>query len=258
MLRMEEELTKDFEGKVAFVTGAGAGIGRSTALLFAANGARVVVADVAADDGRETVDLIGRAGGKASFVACDVSDEAAVEAAVAHTIATFGGLDCAVNNAGIDPELPMEAEWLLENFDKIINVNLRGVFLCMRRQISHMLEAGRGSIVNIGSVASVAGVRNKPIYTASKHGVLGFTRAAALQYAGRNIRINAICPGGVRTAIVEANLAHIPNPEAVTGANPTGRIAQPDEIAEAAMWLSSDRASYVTGHGMLVDGGLSV
>lgn len=247
----------ELTGKVAFITGGGAGIGRATAQLLARNGAAVIVADIGIERGYETVETIRSAGGEASFAKCDVTDQASVEAAVSLAITTYGGLHCAVNNAGVDPELEMFAEWQLQHFDAIMNVNVRGVFHCMRQQIAHMVRAGGGSIVNIGSFASVAGVPNKPIYTASKHAVLGFTRAAALQYAKSKIRINAVCPGGVHTEILAANLAHIPNAEAVMGANPFGRIAQPEEIAEAVLWLCSDRASYVTAHGMLVDGGLS-
>jgi NAD(P)-dependent dehydrogenase (short-subunit alcohol dehydrogenase family) len=249
-------LADEFGGKVVLVTGGGAGIGRETSILFADRGAKVVVAEVTAAAGIETVELIHRAGGEASFVECDVSDVAAVEASVRFAAEQYGGLDCAVNNAGIDPEVTIEAEWRIDHFEAIMAVNLRGIFYCMRAQIARMLSAG-GSIVNVGSFASHAGVRNKPIYSASKHAVLGFTRAAGLQYAGRNIRINAVCPGGVQTAIVEANLAHLPDPASIIAANPMGRIATPREVAEAILWLSSDRASYVVGHGLSVDGGLA-
>jgi len=250
-------MTEDVAGKVVLVTGAAAGIGRATAELFGVRGAKVVVADVSAPAGEEAVRHIRDNGGEASFVACDVSDEGAVKASVAHAVKTFGRLDYAVNNAGIDPEVAMEAEWRLDHFDNIMNVNVRGVFLCMKEEIAQMLKQGGGSIVNVGSFASYAGVRNKPAYSASKHAVLGITRAGSLQYASRNIRINAVCPGGVQTAILEENLKHIPDIKTVIASSPIGRIAQPAEIAEAVLWLCSAKASFVIGHGMLVDGGLA-
>lgn len=250
-------MTEEVAEKVVLVTGAGAGIGRATAELFGARGAKVVVADLSMSAGQDVVRLITERGGEASFVTCDVSDEGAVKASVAHAVKTFGRLDYGVNNAGIDPEVTMEAEWRLDHFESIMSVNVRGVFLCMKEEIAQMLAQGGGSIVNIGSFASYAGVRNKPAYSASKHAVLGITRAGGLQYASRNIRINAVCPGGVQTAILEENLKHIPDIEMVIGSNPIGRIAQPAEIAEAVLWLCSSKASFVVGHGMLVDGGLA-
>jgi len=251
-------MTHDFSGKVALVTGAGGGIGRATAEALAAAGAKVVVGDVSVKGGEETVALITGKGGTASFVQCDVSDPAQVQAIVDHAVATYGGLDIAVNNAGVDPEVAPAAEWKLEDFDRIHGINTRGVFLCMKAEIAAMLKRGGGAIVNIGSFASVAAVVNKPAYTASKHAVLGMTKAAALQYARDGIRINAVCPGGVRTAILVDNVGTSSEAAAaVDAAHPIGRASEPAEIAEAVLWMASPASGFVIGHGLVIDGGLS-
>lgn len=251
-------MAQDFSGKVALVTGAGGGIGRATAAALAAAGAKVVVGDVSVQGGEETVALIQAKGGTASFVRCDVSDPTQVQAIVDHAVATYGGLDVAVNNAGVDPETAPEAEWKLEDFDRIHSINTRGVFLCMKAEIAAMQARGGGAIVNVGSFASVSGVVNKPAYTASKHAVLGMTRAAALQYARAGIRINAVCPGGVRTAILVDNVGTSAEAEAaVAAAHPIGRAGEAEDIAEAILWLASPASGFVVGHGLVVDGGLS-
>jgi NAD(P)-dependent dehydrogenase (short-subunit alcohol dehydrogenase family) len=163
-----------------------------------------------------------------------------------------------VNTAGIDPELVPQAEWRLDQFDRIMGVNVRGVFLCMKEEIARMLAQGAGTIVNIGSFASYAGVQNKPVYSASKHAVLGMTRAAALQYGRAGIRINAICPGGVRTAIMDDNIGNFADGEKMVAANhPIGRVSEPSEIAEAVLWASGTGSAFMIGHGLLVDGGLA-
>ena len=248
----------EFAGKTALVTGAGGGIGRATAELFAERGARVVVADVSITAAEETVARISAAGGDALAVSADVADEQQVAAMLAATIDRYGRLDHAVNNAGIDPEFAPEASWALDDFDRIMAVNLRGVFLCMKAEIAAMLAHGAGSIVNLGSFASYSGVPNKPAYTASKHAVLGLTKAAALQYARAGLQINAVCPGAVRTAILQDNIAEIGAGESAVAANhPIGRVSEPREIAEAILFLSSPVSSFVAGHGLTVDGGLA-
>jgi NAD(P)-dependent dehydrogenase (short-subunit alcohol dehydrogenase family) len=249
----------EFEGKIALVTGAGSGIGRATSQAFAARGARVVVSDVNGQSGEETVAGIKSAGGDASFIRCDVADPAAVDAMFDEIIGRFGRLDHAVNNAGIDPEMPAEPRWDLEEFDRIYSINVRGLFSCMRREIPQMREQGGGTIVNLSSFAGIAGVPTKPIYNSSKHAVLGLTRSAALQYARYNVRVNAICPGAVNTAMLAPSIEAIPGGAAAMNAlNPARRMAEPEEMADAIVWLSSDQARYVVGHPMVVDGGQSV
>jgi len=249
----------EFSGKVTLVTGAGGGIGRATAKAFAAQGACVVVSDVNVQGGRQTVDEIKEQGGTASFIACDVSDGKAVDALFDQTFRDHRRIDCAINNAGVDLEMRVEPQWDAALFDRIFAINVRGVYLCMQREVEHMRALGGGAIVNLASFASIAGVPNKPAYTASKHAVLGLTRSAALFYAQHKIRINALCPGSVNTAMIRANIAIIPGGEStLNAANPARRMAEPEEIAEAALWLCSPRSRYVVGHGLVIDGGQSV
>lgn len=242
--------------KVALVTGGASGIGRATALAFAREGAAVVVADVDVTGGRETLRLIGERGGEAAFVRADVTREPEVEAMVAEALTMRGRLDCAFNNAGTVGNPSSTAECREEDWDRVISVNLKGVYLCLRYELRHMLQEGRGAIVNTASVAGLIGVRNNVAYVASKHGVVGLTKAAALECAPAGIRVNAVCPGFVRTPIL--GLDGTPEAESrYARLQPMGRLASPEEVAEAVVWLCSDAASYVTGHMMSVDGGLT-
>lgn len=245
------------KGKVALVTGAGGGIGRAVACALAAEGASVVVADIV-EAGRETVALIEAAGGNAVFVRTDVQSSADTAAMVREAVDHYGSLDIAVNNAGIDPEVAPEAEWDEVAMARILGVNVQGVFLCLKHEIARMLDQGGGAIVNLASAAGVVGVANKPAYTASKHAVVGLTKASALQYASRGIRINAVCPGAVDTQMLQGNLAEGVDKSLVGANHPIGRLASPEEIARAVLWLCSDDAGYVLGHALVVDGGLTV
>lgn len=246
----------NMQGKVALVTGAGAGIGRACAIALAAAGARVVVSDVTAEGGNETVDQIEHAGGEALFVEADVSSGAAVKALIDIAVRRFGGLDCAVNNAGIEGRMAPTAECSEENWDRTIAINLKGVWLCMREEIPRMLERGAGSIVNMASVAGLVGFQGLPAYCASKGGIVQLTKTAALEYATQGIRVNAICPGVIRTAMVDRILGGDPEQEkAFTQLEPIGRFGRPEEIANAALWLCSGASSFVTGDTVAVDGG---
>ncbi|MBA6413339.1 glucose 1-dehydrogenase [Parahaliea sp. F7430] len=246
-----------FADKVALVTGAANGIGRSVAMMLAERGARVVVADMA-PAGEQTAADIRAAGGQAEFVRCDVSDGASVAAMVKAAVTSFGRLDIAVNNAGIDPEVAPTATWEERTIDSILAVNVKGVFLCLKYEIEEMLRTGGGAIVNMGSAAGLVGVANKPAYTASKHAVVGLTKASALQYASQGIAINAVCPGAVDTQMLADNLGDPGLKDMVAANHPIGRVASANDIAEAVIWLCSAQASYVTGHALAVDGGLVI
>lgn len=244
----------DYSGKVALVTGAGSGMGRSSAIAFAEAGAKVVVADVNVRGGRDTVNMIGKAGGEARFIEVDVSKASAVEAMVAGTVEHYGRLDCAVNSAGIQIETGLVADLEEALFDRTIAVNQKGVFLCLKYEIRQMLKQGGGAIVNIASAAGLRPFARMSIYTSSKFGVVGLTRTAAIEYASSGIRINAICPGGINTPMLQGSLAR--DPELTRGGGaPAGRIGEPEEIAQAALWLCSPQASYVYGVLLPVDGG---
>lgn len=249
-------MTDPMAGKVALVTGGGSGIGRATAVAFAHAGARVVVADVDRAGGEETVRRIIGAGGAARFVQTDVTQAAQVEALVHQTIGAYQRLDYACNNAGIaglDAGLAdhPEAAW-----DHILAVNLKGVWLCMKYEIPAMLRQGGGTIVNIASVAGLVGGSGTAAYTASKYGVIGLTKAAALEWAPRGIRVNAVCPGFIRTPMLERFLGADPAMEGpLTALEPMGRMGTPEEVAQAVVWLCSDAASFVTGVPLPVDGG---
>lgn len=244
------------DGKVALVTGAGSGIGRASAVAFAREGAKVVVADIVVEGGEETVRMITAAGGEAIFVKTDVSKASEVEALISKIVATYGRLDCAFNNAGIEGEIVPTVETKEEVWDRTIAINLTGVWLCMKSEIAQMLKQGGGAIVNTASVAGLIGIPGFSGYVASKHGVNGLTKTAALEYAKQGIRVNAVCPGGIRTGMYERMVRTNPQfVEGIAAVEPVGRIGKPEEIAEAAVWLCSDAASFVTGLPMVVDGG---
>ena len=247
-------------GKVALVTGGGLGIGRAAAIALAREGAKVVVADVNAEAGNDTAQKIEAAGGAALFVEADVSRPEAVEGMVARTVEAFGRLDCGVNNAGIQGELNPTDECSLENWNRTIAVNLTGVWLCMKYEIARMREQGSGAIVNVASNFGYVGSPGMPAYSAAKHGVLGLTKTAAIEYAASGIRVNAVCPGPVQTPLVDNMLVAQPEladriMQSITQRVPAGRIGKPEEIGEAILWLCSDAAPFATGIAMPVDGG---
>lgn len=258
---MENNVTssdKDFAGKVGFVTGGGSGMGRATALAFADLGAKVVVADIDEEGSKETVSQIEARGGVATTVVCDVTRGESVKAAVDAAVDTYGRLDVAFNNAGLEHPLILTADITEEDFDRVMNVDLRGAFLAMKYEIPAMLAGGGGAIVNNTSAAGIVGFQGQSAYTAAKHGVIGLTKCAALDYAPRNVRINAVCPGIVDTPMMDRVTGG--TEEGVAGViamEPIGRMGRPEEVASAVVWLCSDAASFVTGTHLSVDGGMA-
>ncbi len=248
-----------FEGRAVIVTGAAAGIGRSTAIAFASRGAKVLLSDVNEKVGNEAAEAAAKAGGEAQFIRADVSDATQVQQMVQRCLSAYGSLDCAVNNAGIEGDQASTSDCSQENWERVLAINLTGVWLCMKYEIPPMLDGGGGAIVNMSSVAGLVGFPNLPAYVAAKHGVVGVSRAAALEYAERGIRVNAICPGVIRTEMVERVTKGDPETErAYAEMAPAARMGTPEEIAEAIVWLCSEAASYVTGHPLVADGGLVV
>ncbi len=245
-----------FNGDIALVTGGSSGIGRATAIAFARDGAKVVVASRRTDQSEETVRLINAAGGEALFVRTDMKKPAEIASLVARTVEHFGKLNYAFNNAGIegDPFVPL-AESSEATWDDVIAVNLTGVYLCMKHEIPHILKT-KGAIVNMASVAGLTGGRVGTAYFASKHGVVGLTRAAAIEYAAQDIRINAVAPAVIRTDMTQRAFFHDEALGAqVTAMHPMGRVGRPEEVAEAVIWLCSKHASFTTGHVLPIDGG---
>jgi NAD(P)-dependent dehydrogenase (short-subunit alcohol dehydrogenase family) len=246
------------DGKSALITGGGGGIGRAAALVFAREGARVAVADIAVDAARETVAQVNAAGGQAISLSGEVTQDADVRSMIDSVVGTYGRLDCAFNNAGIagwqvDAGGKKTAEWSEEAFDRMIAVNLKGVWLCMRHELPQMQAQGGGAIVNTGSIAGLIGLPTSSAYVAAKHGVIGLTKTAALEYAESNIRVNAVCPGFIRTRMTEDTMRR--RGEAILAQVPFRRMGNPEEIAEMVAWLCSERASYVSGAAYNVDGG---
>lgn len=245
---------KKFDGKVALVTGGASGIGEACVLAFARDGAKVVVVDLNSELGEKTVAMVKNAGGDAIFLQVDVSDPRAVEQMVADAVKAFGSLDIAVNNAGIGGELKPTGEYSINGWQRVIDINLNGVFYCMRYEIPQMVKQGGGAIVNMASILGVVGFATASAYVAAKHGVLGLTKAAALEYATKGIRINSIGPAFIKTPMVTDSMDE-QTLEQIAGLHAVGRLGEPEEVASLTTFLCSDDASFMTGGYYLVDGG---
>jgi NAD(P)-dependent dehydrogenase (short-subunit alcohol dehydrogenase family) len=246
------------DGKVALITGAGSGIGRQTALTFAREGAKVVVADRMSETGQETVRLAQGLGGEAIFVKVDVTKALEVQAMVRQTVEAYGRIDAAHNNAGVESLIMTTADCSEDNWDRVVGINLKGVWLCMKYEIPPMVDQGGGVIINTSSVVGLVGQRDIAPYVASKHGVIGLTKTAALENAQFGLRVNAVCPAIVSTPMLDRFT--LGDPEIIAdlvAMYPLGRLATPEDVAEAVVWLCSDAASYINGHALVVDGGFS-
>jgi NAD(P)-dependent dehydrogenase (short-subunit alcohol dehydrogenase family) len=246
---------RSFEGKVGLITGGGSGIGRGTALAFARAGAKVAVADIDEAGGAETLESVRKQDGEAIFIKADVTRDEEVAAMVAKTVEKWGRIDLAFNNAGIEEEHMRLADCPEETFDRILSVNTKGVWLCLKHEIGQMLKQGGGVIVNAASVAGLTAAPKMAAYSASKHAVVGLTKSAAVEYARKNIRINAVCPAVIRTLMFERAIVADPKVADVAKKYPLGRLGEIEEVAAAVLWLCSDGASFVTGHALPVDGG---
>lgn len=247
----------EFKDKVAFVTGAGSGIGRACAVEFAKGGAKLVVTDIAATGGEETVQMIKAAGGEAIFVLGNVAKSSDVQAVTSTLLKTYGRLDYACNNAGIGGPAKFPGDYLEDDWRAVIDVNLTGAWLCMKYELEIMQKQGRGAIVNMASILGKVGFATAPAYVAAKHGLIGLTQAAALEYATQNIRVNAVCPGFIYTPLLEkAGMKTGSDMHTqISNLHPMKRMGTSEEIANAVTWLCSDAASFVTGHALMVDGG---
>ncbi len=247
------------QGKIAVITGGGSGIGRASALKLAENGVKIGVSDIDPTNAQETADMIIQAGGEAIAMACDVTNTQQVEAMVNQTAETFGGLHIALNNAGVGGFMT-PVDKLEENiWDQTINVNLKGVWLCMKHEVPHILKSGGGSIINVASLAGLIGFRANAVYAASKHGVIGLTKSAALEYARLGLRVNAICPGFTETPMVTDMVEQVPKMgEATVKSSPMRRLGRVEEIADAVVYLAGDTSSFVNGHSLTLDGGASI
>jgi NAD(P)-dependent dehydrogenase (short-subunit alcohol dehydrogenase family) len=256
---METRSKNMFIGKVALITGAASGIGRATAFAFASEGAKVAAADLRIEGCNEVVAQIKEQGGEAIAIKCDVTKPKEVQGMVSHTVSVYGNLHFAVNNAGIEGAHAGTVDHTEEMWDKVIEVNLKSVWLCMKYELPEMQKQNSGAIVNVSSIAGLIGSAGTVAYTASKHGVVGLTKASALEFAKQNIRINAVCPGFVRTPMLEKILNSYPGvEEQLVAREPMGRLAQPDEVAQAILGLCSDASSFITGVSLQVDGGLAL
>ena len=249
---------KEFEKKVALVTGGGSGIGRATALAFAREGAQVVIGNRNVERGEKTVAMIHEAGGTASFKRTDVLVPSEIKTLVDHAVETYGGLDLAFNNAGVEGDVAPLVEQTESNYDSVMDVNVKGVWLSMKYEIPRMLERGGGSIVNCSSVAGLIGFPNLSIYMASKHAVIGLTKTAALEYSAQGIRVNAVNPAVIDTEMVDRLAEGLSmKKDELAPLHPIGRIGRVEEVAEAVLWLCSGKSSFVTGHSLIVDGGFT-
>ncbi len=245
-----------FTGKVAFVTGAASGIGRATAVAFATEGARVAILDRTEEALADTAEAVRQVGGEILVLACDVSDPDQVEASVGRVVETFGRLDIAFNNAGVENKAAPVHEIALDEWDRILDINLRGTFVCMKHELVQMVRQGGGVVINTSSGAGVRGVAGGASYTASKHAIIGLTKAAALDYAKQNIRVNAILPGNIETPMMDRFTGG--DIQKAIDLEPVGRLGRPEEIADAVLWMSADLGAFVTGAAIAVDGGWSL
>lgn len=252
-MNMKKENSMVFNNKTAIITGAASGIGRATAILFASNGVNVVVSDIDESGSLETIKHIEDNGGVATFIPCDISSESDVGHLIDRVLIKFGNLHMAFNNAGILGKADTTTECTEENWNKTIDTDLKGVWLCMKKEIPAIIDSGGGAIVNCSSIAGLVGFQSYPAYVAAKHGIIGLTQSAALEYAKKEIRVNAVCPGPIQTPMLREYTND--NDEFIEAQSPIGRIGTPEEVSESVLWLCSPKASYITGQAITIDGG---